>query len=202
MLLWMVAACQINSRPACDIVRITDLADDEASPAGSADELLEVVGHDGPLEGQDPDGKPVTVDLFVGRGTGRTQWVEQEESSIETRRFGLGRTHLGLAIDCPDMLVVPLVGELRVDSEGVGIRGLAGEVARPLNARLDPVTRVELTGSLDDATLPDADPSGYQSVETFLGLEYEKGELIRGWAGWTGQVENGSDSEYVVILGE
>jgi len=198
-----VGCFHTTHRPSCEEVSRTEVAMDEVTAAGTADDLLAFVGMDATLPGTyTADGSPVDVDLLV-EADGPAAWVEQQETTIKTRSFGIGSSRLMMAAYCPAQLELPLYGEARTPDGAVEVttQGMAflADAAEQWDEGVPFVLLDE--GSYADATLPptEEDPSDYHDKYAYIQLTYDQEGLVDGAAGWGGYQET---EEYSSSVGE
>lgn len=120
-LLLLTSCFRFEHEPACE-EGATEVADAEATPAGTAVELLAVVSGEGTSAGVLADDSVVGVAWSVVRGDGSARWVESVESTHTTRTLGIGSfTSQVVGPACFDRLEVPVIASLTTDGGDVDV---------------------------------------------------------------------------------
>jgi hypothetical protein len=202
-------ACVLSSgcfqtvhRPTCD-EHAVDVADDEDTPEGRAEDLLaNVVGGataDGVLA---PDDAVVPVTWSITRREGSARWIESDPASeVVSREFGFGDTTVLIDVFCDDRLEAPV--ELAVSTSG-------GEVVVSVDtvvATLPDVTSdgwsVSGDGPYAEAVfpeLPGVDPDEHADKEAFAEVRGVGGTgEVTGRAGWSGSPTESSRASHTVL---
>ncbi len=190
---------QVTHTPACEELSVTEVADDEATPAGTAQEIIDNVQFDEEIPAVWDNGETTTAIVHVER-TGSAEWVEVAATTIKSRSVGFGEVYLMMAVQCDDTLRVPLDvdvttpdGPLSVNASGYANR-----------TRIDVPAHVYASGRFADSEFPatEHDPGDFTDKYSFVNLMYDELGLIEGSAGWGGNQETDDSSmslaEYVL----
>lgn len=189
-LLLLPGCLQTWHQPTCEEASVTEVADDEPTEAGTADDVLARVAFGGPVDGTRQDGTSTPIELDVRRAAGSAEWVVLRHATKVTRTWGFGASYPDIYVYCDDHLRVPVdvvvetaEGDLSVAvTASVQVTGPGAE--RPTDERLS----VFGTAPFSEAAFPagEHDPAAFEDKRAFVALDYEAAGF-GGAAGWEGE---------------
>lgn len=197
-LLPLLAGCfQVTSRPSCERIA-TEVADDEVTALGTAQELLDgLEALDVVTRFTDEDGAELPGFVHAERAAGPALFVEQIASSEETRSFGFGRNSLMIHVECADTLEVPVAVDAGADDGSVDLTadGIVSTIG-PFPRVPEATASVWAEGDFASAVFPtmDHDPRDWEEKYTFVSLELSADELLHADIGWGGVSADGNSS--------
>ncbi len=204
--LLLTGCFRVVNNPTCEEVDRYEVADDEVTPAGTAEELIAMVALDTDLPGTWFDGRDATAQVLV-QPDGPAEWVEQQSITEKNRSFGFGSFTPAIYVVCPNQLELPLVADVASLDGSLGVAA-SGNAYLP-----DPdgesfygpgVPIVDLKGDFASSTFPpsEEDPDAWNDKYTFVNLDYDEVGFLEGSAGWGGSQQtdevSSSMAEYVL----
>lgn len=206
-LLVLTGCFRVTNRPICEEVSAAEVSDDEQTPAGTVDELMEWLAIDTEVGGHWQDDTEVTATVKMHRGTRPAQWVELREATEQTRSLGFGGGTLLIGLSCTDHLRIPVEASVRAPADDLVVT-VEDSIGYPgPNTLEDSELHLSLSGRFSDATFPPGDtaPNDFTNKYSFVQLNYDEAGLVYGGAGWGGEQETEdykrSIAEYVVQFG-
>ena len=183
-----LAACfRVTTSPVC-IEEVHEVSDDEATPVGTADELVALTQHTGNIDATLFDGTSIDLDLEIQRGSGSAEWVEATLGEERTRRLGIGSSTPLIMVICNDHLRVPMdVDVVATDTTGLDLT-TSGWASVDSEGML---SGLYTDGDFQASTFPDNpddDPREWDDKTSFAMVHYLE-DGLEGSAGWEGQRE-------------
>jgi hypothetical protein len=181
----MLAGLSACNKPRCTELSRQAVEDDERTPAGSVEALMEAVSLDGEHPAVWWDGESTLATLRISRGQAGAVWVEQEER--ENRLLEPWTNDL--AVFCPNYLSVPLQVEISA-GEDLDLN-MNGQAVRWEGDVEEELYRVSASAPYTAGLLPetDQDPAEYSDKSIDFSALLGDGEIHWGWLGWNGQRE-------------
>jgi len=193
--LMLLGGCfKVTHLDGCEEVSRTELTIDEATPIGTAAELLALVAVDGTFPGTyGLDGSPVDVELWLDQDA-PASWVEVQPTQEVRRSFGVGEEGLTWKPTCRSRLELPVVAEGRTADGAVEVF-VEGVATLEHGSEAPDTPAVSLLGAYDDATFPgtEHDPDAWDARYSFVDLELRREGLEGGSLGWGGEQESGNE---------
>jgi hypothetical protein len=182
-----VGCFQTVHRPVCLDEEVREVADDEETPLGSADDLLAVLVIEAASEITLADGGSIPGSYRVQRGEGSARYVETETGEDVTRRPGFGRSYYSIAVACGNYLSVPVEAELASEDESLLVPA-HGDATTSVPV-VDSAT-LSLEVPWGAAVLPagEVDPEEYENKGVSMGMTVD-GDGVVGTVTWGGTQE-------------
>ena len=188
--------------PYCEVVYEGPVSDDEETPIGSVDALLDHVLLDQELPAVWADDVRTLAHVEVRRGEGSAFLLEQVQATRVTERRKLGPGYdfyPAINMPCSDRLSVPLELQVRT-ADGdldVGMQATA-QTETGMNEESEPWVTGARAAAPDEIPAFDGEelPAGVEQLELKVRVLANQGDVLGGEVTWTGR-EEGEDPESV-----